>query len=104
MRVNLFVVFRRSAVGVCLASLRVGPFMRRIVVQIHVAGVRILCKNAFIKLTHFLKLIHVLSEVNEVFIHEFASQFDHFDILVTHMQEDRYAHNYKTTVDSEHIP
>ncbi len=77
--------------------------MRWVVVQVHVTGVWVFSKDALIKLRNFTILFNILLVVTVILVHHFASQFHHFDIWVTHMQEDGRAHDHQPNIHSEQI-
>lgn len=77
--------------------------VRGVVIQVHVAGVRVVGKYVFVELGDLFELLDVLLLINVVFVHNIGSQFEEIDVSLPHVKEDWRSLNKETNIDAHHI-
>jgi len=76
----------------------------RVVVQVHLAAVRVVSQYILIELGYFLELIRELLGIAVVLIHNVVLVLEELDIAVSHCQEDGRSLNHKPHIDAHEVP
>lgn len=77
--------------------------MRRVVVKVHLAVVRVLSVDVLVELCHFSEILDVLLGVAEVLVHNLTTVLHHFDVRVPHVEENRRSLNHQTNLYAEQV-